>query len=183
MTSVTSDDTIRGAVLFTASEIDEKFDFWRLADFDEVMAADNDKVVFGDSVEEIGQQIAGRYLCEAGCTRLQGTSEDFKAIDEESDNGYGLRRRRRRHRSYDRYDDSVKGWKVLPYLKITEPQNRDQLKVLSQTHGYLLIDSDGFHHLGGEQGLRAEGFVTAGECGHFRIRWNPTNAIRLRKPP
>ena len=179
MTNVKEDAPIRGAILFTANEIDEQFDFWRLTrDFDAVMEAPDDRVILGDSAAELKQLISDRYLCDAECTRIEDSSDDVDVIAErEPDTGYG-RRRRQRYRSYGRYDHSVKGWKILPHVKVTEPTSRDQLQLLSGAHGYLLIEDCEFHRMGGETRFRADGFVTAQQCGHVRLKWNPANAIR-----
>jgi hypothetical protein len=175
MTNVKEDKQIFGAILLTKSDTGENFDFWRLSrDFDEVMEADNDKVILADNVEDVMQQLYSRYLCDPECTWIQASTENFKAIAEKTD--HCGRRRRLYHRTYG--DDSVKGWKVLPHIKVTEPESRDQLQLLSQAHGYLLLEDCHFYELGGERVFREDGFVTAQQCDHIRVRWNPVNAIR-----
>ena len=187
MTNTKKDGPVRGAILFTASEIGEDFDFWRISrDFEEVMAAPNDRLILCDNtgdderdIEELEQKISDRYVCEEGCTKVERSQTQVSVIAErepEPDHGYHHRRRRRRSYCYQAYN--LQGWKVLPHIKVAAPENHDQLQLLSQTHGYLLIDEDEFYHLGGETRFRADGFVTAKQCGHIRIKWNPVNSIR-----
>jgi len=156
------------------NHIHEDFDFWVIAtNAAEIIKAEDDRVVVGDTIEDVEQRIRETYPTEEGSTRIdycERVEVRFYYRDKE-DRGY--RRRDRHYRT-----EYVTGWQIMKYPVAVHPENRTELRMLCNAHDVILIETEDYNRLGQDGEYRAEGFTIASSGGgsYMKLRWNPKNA-------